>query len=149
MRTILFLVLCAFACVASAQSRPSAYPAQGQTAGQQDVDDQACLAWAKTDTGLDPAAMSTAPVATGPQGERVAGAVRGAAAGAIIGEVANDDSSHGAKIGATAGVLAGGRNARRNQAARQQQAQAAQAQSMDAYWRAWGACMSGKGYTVQ
>jgi hypothetical protein len=150
MRTIFFLALCIVACNATAQSqKPSAYPAQNQSTEQKSADDQACLAWAKTDTGLDPAAMSTPPAATGPQGERLAGAVRGATAGAIIGEVADDDSSHGAKVGATAGVLAGGRAARRNQAARQQQAQAAQAQSMDAYWRAWGACMSGKGYTVQ
>ena len=149
MRTILFLAIAAFALHAAAQTQPSAYPAKGQSAEQKAADDQACHAWAKTDTGIDPAAVSTVPPATGPQGERLAGAARGAAAGAVIGEVANDDSSHGAKVGATAGVLAGGRNARRNQAARTQQAQAAQAQSMDAYWRAWGACMSGKGYTVQ
>jgi hypothetical protein len=149
MRKILFLVLAVLAFGATAQTQPSAYPAKGQSAEQKATDDQACHAWAKTDTGIDPATMSTVPPATGPQGERVAGAMRGAAAGAVIGEVANDDSSHGAKVGATAGVLAGGRNARRNQAARAQQAQAAQAQSMDAYWRAWGACMSGRGYTVQ
>jgi hypothetical protein len=129
--------------------KPSAYPAKGQGAEQKASDDQACQAWAKTDTGLDPATLSATTTATGPQGERLGGAMRGAAAGAVVGEIANGDAGDGAAIGATAGVLAGGRAARRNQAARAQQAQAAQAHSLDAYWRAWGACMAGKGYTVQ
>ena len=130
--------------------KPSAYPAQGQSAERQARDDQACQAWAKQDTGIDPAVVAaTPPPPTGPQGERARGAVRGAAAGAVIGEVANGDASDGAAIGATAGVIAGGRQARRNQAARTQQAQAAQAGSLDTYWRAYSACMSGKGYTVR
>jgi uncharacterized protein YcfJ len=145
------LLALALAPAGVAAQKPSAYPAKGQGAEQKASDDQTCQAWAKTDTGLDPATMSnaTTAAATGPQGERLGGAVRGAAAGAVVGEIANDDAGDGAAIGATAGVLAGGRAARRNQAARTQQAQAAQARSLDAYWRAWGACMAGKGYTVQ
>ena len=132
-------------------AKPSAYPAKGQGAETQAKDDQACQGWAKQDTGIDPAvvAATAPPPPTGPQGERARGAVRGAAAGAVIGEVANGDASDGAAIGATAGVIAGGRQARRNQAARTQQAQAAQAGSLDTYWRAYSACMSGKGYTVR
>jgi uncharacterized protein YcfJ len=152
LQPVLLSLLCvALAPAAAAAQKPSAYPAKGQSAEQKSLDDQACLAWAKTDTGLDPSAATatTTTTPTGPQGERVAGAVRGAAAGAVIGEVANDDASDGAAIGATAGVLAGGRAARRNQAARSQQAQAAQAQSYDTYWRAYGACMTGKGYSVR
>ena len=153
MRLPLFLLACC-AFVAPIQSaiaqKPSAYPAKGQSVELKSTDDAACQAWAKQDTGTDPAVVASAPAqSTGPQGERLRGAVRGAAAGAVIGEVANGGASDGAAIGATAGVLAGGRATRRNEAARTQQAQAAQSQTVDAYWRAWGACMAGKGYTVQ
>ncbi|MET0655182.1 MAG: glycine zipper family protein [Pseudoxanthomonas sp.] len=138
-----------FSGVANAQ-KPSAYPSKGQTAQQQATDDSQCLAWAKQDTGIDPAAVAAAPVATtGPQGERLRGAVRGAAAGAVVGEIVDDDASKGAGVGATAGVLAGGRRARQNQAAQTQQAQAAKSQSIDTYYRAYGACMTGRGYSVK
>lgn len=142
------IVSFAFAVLPAAAQKPSAYPAKGQSAEQKTQDDAACATWAKQDTGIDPAATAAPATATGPQGERARGAVRGAAAGAVIGEVHNGDSSDGAAIGATAGVLAGGRAARRNQAARTQQSQQAQTGAQATYWNAWGACMSGKGYTV-
>ena len=150
MRPTCFLALIlALASAPLAAQKRAAYPAKGQTI-EQTQDDAACSAWAKQDTGIDPAAVAaTPPPATGPQGERLAGAVRGAAAGAVVGEIANDDASDGAKAGAAAGVLAGGHRARRNQAARTQQAQQAQAASVGTYWNAWGACMAGKGYSVQ
>ena len=150
-RQHLIACLALFVAVGSASAQqPSAYPAKGQSAEQKAQDDGACQAWAKTDTGIDPAAVAAAPVATtGPQGERVRGAVRGAAAGAVVGEVANGNANNGAKTGAAVGVVAGGARSRRNQAAQAQQAQSAKTQTIDTYWRAWGACMSGKGYTVQ
>lgn len=129
--------------------KPSAYPAKGQSTQQHGTDDSQCLAWAKQDTGIDPAAVAAAPPPpTGPQGERLRGAARGAVGGAVVGEIVNDDSSKGAAVGATAGVLAGGRRSRQNQAAQTQQAQSKQAQSLDTYYRAYGACMQGRGYTV-
>ena len=92
--------------------------ADDQSAEKKSQDDGSCQAWAKTDTGIEPAAVAAAPVATtGPQGERARGAVRGAAAGAVIGAVAHGDSGRGAATGATAGVIAGGARSRRNQAA--------------------------------
>ena len=153
MRLPLFLLACC-SFVAPIQSanaqKPSAYPAKGQSAELKSTDDAACQAWAKQDTGTDPAVVAASPVkSSGPQGELLRGAVRGAAAGAVIGEIANGGANDGAAIGATAGVLAGGHAARRNEAARTQQAQTAQSQSVDTYWRAWGACMAGRGYTVQ
>lgn len=124
--------------------KPSAYPAKDQSAEQQSTDDAQCLAWAKQNTGIDPAAVAaTPPPPTGPQGERAVGAVRGAAAGALIG-----DSSKSARTGATVGVLAGGRQARKNQAAQAQQAQASKTQAMDTYYRAYRGCMEGRGYIV-
>src|SRR5262245_36413753 len=67
------------------------YPAKGQTAAQQSVDEQECYNWAKGQTGFDPAAPAAppqqasapAPAPTGPTGARVRGAARGAAAGAV------------------------------------------------------------------
>lgn len=130
--------------------KPSTYPAKDQDPQQQATDDAQCQAWAKQDSGIDPAAVAAAPPPpTGTQGERLRGAVRGAAGGAVIGEIIDDDAGKGAAVGATAGVLAGGRRARQKQAAQAQQAQAAQAQSLDTYYRAYGACMQGRGYTVK
>ncbi|QDH70438.1 glycine zipper family protein [Marilutibacter alkalisoli] len=130
--------------------KPSAYPGKGQDAEQQSVDDAQCLAWAKQDTGIDPAAVAATPAPpTGPQGERLRGAVRGAAGGAVIGEIVDDDAGKGAAVGATAGVLAGGRRSRQRQAQQAQQVQAVKAESLDTYYRAYGACMQGRGYTVK
>lgn len=121
--------------------KPSAYPAKGQSAEQKSKDDSQCLTWAKQDTGIDPAAVATTPPPpTGPQGERL----RGAARGAVVGEIVDNKAGEGAAIGA----LAGGRQARKNQAAKAQQTQAGQAQQLDTYYRAYGACMQGRGYTV-
>ena len=142
-----FAVLAAVSTFVWAQ-KPVAYPAKNQDATQQTNDDAQCLAWSKQTTGIDPAA-SAAPPQAGPHGERMAGALRGAAGGAVIGEIADGDSSKGAGIGATAGVLAGGARARRNHAAQTRQAQAAQTQRSDTYYRAYAACMEGRGYTVK
>lgn len=130
--------------------KPSVYPAKGQSAQQQATDDTQCQSWAKQDTGIDPAVVSSAPVApAGPQGERLRGAARGAAGGAVLGEIAHGDSSKGAAVGATVGVMAGGARSRHNQAAQVQQAQAQKAQALDTYYRAYGACMQGRNYTVK
>jgi Glycine zipper len=141
------LMLLAFAAVAA---KPIAYPAKGQNAAQQNKDDGECYVWAKQNTGIDPANVSAAPQETGAAvggGERAQGAVRGAVGGAVIGSIAGD-TGKGAGIGAVVGTMRGGQRARQNQAARNQQAQNQQAQTVDTYYRAYGACMSGRGYTI-
>ena len=45
--------------------------------------------------------------------------------------------------------MRGGREARQNQAARNQQAQAQQQQTVNTYYRAYAACMEGRGYTIR
>jgi hypothetical protein len=45
--------------------------------------------------------------------------------------------------------MVGGHRARQNQAARNESAQQASAQQLDSYNRAYSACMSGRGYTIQ
>ena len=137
------IALISFAlCAPAWAQKPSVYPAKGQSVEQKNTDEGQCIAWAKQDTGIDPAAVANAqPVPTGPQGERL----RGAARGAVVGEIVDDKAGDGAALGA----LAGGRRARMNQAANTQQAEASKAQSLDTYYRAYGACMQGRGYTVK
>ena len=137
---------------AAAQQRPIAYPSKGQSQATQDKDDGECHVWAKNKTGVDPAvtAATPPPQETGPAvggGERLRGAARGALGGAAIGSIGGD-TSKGAGVGAVAGTMAGGHRARQNQAARNESAQQGQAQQMDGYYRAWSACMSGRGYSM-
>jgi hypothetical protein len=134
-------LLAAVVCASAWAQKPSVYPAKGQSPEQKSTDDGQCLAWAKQDTGIDPAVVaSTQPPPPQPQGERL----RGAARGAIVGEIVDDKAGEGAALGA----LAGGRHARMNQAGQAQQAQAQKQQTLDTYYRAYGACMQGRGYTI-
>jgi len=146
------------------------FPAKGQDAGQQAMDEAACYKWSKEQSGYDPA--NPPPVATAAKveapprqatGARARGAVRGAAAGAVVGEIADNDADQGARAGAAAGVVAGGvRNRQAHRAneaqadAANQQAQAAadqanaqRAQLQAAFKKGLGACLEGKGYTVK
>ncbi len=138
---------------AQAQAKPIIYPAKGQSAQQQQKDEGECYAWARSNTGIDPAAVVTAPAPapqTGPAvggGERARGALRGAAVGGII------DGGDGAGKGAAVGVVAGGVRARNNQqsqnAQAQQQSQSQKQGAMDTFYRAQGACLEGRGYTIK
>jgi len=140
---LIAVALVAFATVSVAQ-KPSVYPAKKQTAEQQKKDDGECVAWAKKDTGIDPVAASQpAPQKTGPAvggGERL----KGAAGGAVIGGIAGD-----AGAGAAVGTVVGGAKARQNQKAQNQQAQQAQQGASNTYYKAYAACMEGRGYTVK
>ncbi len=151
-RAVSAVVIAALAQNVAAQSKPIAYPSKGQSPQQQQSDDGACYSWAKSNTGIDPATASTAPPPpSGPAvggGERVGGAARGAAGGAVIGAIAGD-AGKGAAIGAAAGTMAGGARARQNRRAQQANAQAQSQGAMDTYYRAWAACMQGRGYSIQ
>jgi hypothetical protein len=140
---LIAVTLAAFTTVSFAQ-KPSVYPAKKQTAQQQKQDDGECLAWAKKDTGIDPVAASQpAPQKTGPAvggGERL----KGAAGGAVIGGIAGD-----AGAGAAIGTVVGGAKARQNQKAQNQQAQQQQQATLNTYYKAYAACMEGRGYTVK
>ncbi|HET9701605.1 MAG TPA: glycine zipper family protein [Burkholderiales bacterium] len=146
------LVTLSLALVAPLQAQPVIYPAKGQSAQQQQRDDGECYGWAKGNTGIDPAVVAgQAPPPAGAAvggGERVRGAARGAVGGAAIGAIAGD-TGKGAAIGAAAGTMAGGHRARQNQAAQQQGAQQAKQDQINTFYRAYGACMEGRGYTVK
>jgi hypothetical protein len=144
-------MLAALSFGAAAQG-PIAYPAKGQSQARQDKDEGECHVWAKNKSGVDPAAAAAnpAPQETGPAtggGERARGAARGALGGAAIGAITGD-AGKGAGVGAVAGTMAGGHRARQNQANRNAAAQQGQAQQVDSYYRAYSACMSGRGYTM-
>lgn len=128
------------------------YPSQGQSLEQQNKDEGECYAWAKQQTGIDPVAVAGSPApASGPAaggGERVVGAATGALGGAAIGGIAGD-AGEGAAIGAVVGTMAGGRQARKNRQAQQQHAQSAQAEKLQHFNKAFGACLEGRGYVVK
>jgi uncharacterized protein YcfJ len=128
------------------------YPAKGQSAQQQSKDEGECYAWAKQQTGIDPVAVAKQPTKEeGPAvggGERVKGAAGGAVGGLAIGAIAGD-AGKGAAIGAVAGTMVGGHKARKNKAAREQQAEQSKSSTLQHFNKAFGVCMEGRGYTVR
>jgi hypothetical protein len=121
-------------CATTQQPGYYAYPQRGQTAEQLSRDQYECQAWAKQQSGFDPATETTRGAAVG----GVLGALGGAAAGAAIG-AATGSAGRGAAIGAATGgiggIVLGGSGA--------------YAQSKDGYDRAYAACMTGRGYVVR
>src|SRR3954468_24338178 len=153
LKSIMPIAVLAALASAPAVAQQVIYPQKGQSAAQQQKDDAECSAWAKGQTGYDPAQSTqyAAPPPAQHEGERARGAARGAAGGAVIGAIAGD-AGKGAAIGAVGGTMAGGARQRRkqedySQAAGQQQQAAAQKQQQSQ--RAYGACFEGKGYTVK
>jgi hypothetical protein len=154
---VTFVIMVAHGSACAQQSISSSlgvvpYPSKGQSPAQQNKDESACYGWAKQQTGIDPMAVASAPPPpSGPAtggGERVRGAARGAAGGVAVGAIAGD-AGKGAAIGAVVGTMAGGRQARQNQAAQQQQAQAQKGATIQHFNKAFGACMEGRGYVVK
>lgn len=117
------------------------YPQQGQSPEQQQRDQGECHQWAVQQTGFNPGMAP--PPSSGPDGSLIRGGARGAATGAVIGAIAGD-AGKGAAAGAAGGALLGGM--RRRDARRQQEQ--AQAAGQQAYQRAYGACLQGRGYSV-
>lgn len=135
------------------------YPAKGQSAEQTEKDKFECYQWAKGQTGFDPMAPPTASTPPPPTQEPTAstgkGVVGGAATGALIGGIADGDWGKGAAVGAAAGGLFGAHRKRSQQQQNQQaqqswEQQQAQiyAQQRNTYNRAYAACLTGRGYTV-
>ena len=138
------------------------YPSKGQTPQQQAQDEAACTQWAEAQTGLtlsggtvntDSAAKAAQQkTAEATQGAAVAGAAKGAVAGVAIGAIAGDAGT-GAAIGAAAGAMGGRRKKKQAEqqagAAGAQQAQAQSQQMTDTFKKAAGACLQGRGYSVQ
>src|SRR3954447_6466613 len=132
------------------------FPAKDQTKEQQQKDETYCYEWAIKNSGVDPLNMQAVKpdsnAVTGREGEVVVGGAKGAAAGLAIGAIAGD-AGKGAAIGAVVGGLKGRKAAKQGEQAQKQQSQnkadnANQAQ-IDNFTKAYKACLTGKGYTVQ
>jgi hypothetical protein len=145
------------------------FPTAGQDASQQSQDEAACYEWATQNTGNDPFALQKQAQSQAQQTEQAkaqaqqvgkgagaGGAVKGAAVGALVGEIASDDPGKGAAYGAAAGLIAG---RRRGQAAQQQatqqvekqgqQTQAATAEQIENFKKAFSVCLEAKDYMVK
>ena len=133
---------------AVAQGDIMVYPAKGQSNEQLSKDRYECHIWAVQQSGFDPSNAQAYQASPQPQqkGEILRGGARGAAAGAAIGAIAGD-AGKGAAIGATAGGLKRGFQKLDSKKAAQNQA-AVPSPAQDAYNRAIGACLSGRGYSV-
>jgi len=130
------------------------FPAKNQTAEQQQKDEKECYDWAVKNSGVDPLNLKKVePVqAEKTQGGAVSGAANGAAAGAAIGAIAGDAGT-GAGVGAAAGAMSGRRAKKKSAAQQEQKAQSdantANQEQINSYKKAYTACLTGKGYTVQ
>ncbi len=145
------------------------FPAEGQDAPQQSKDEAECYGWAVQNTSNDPFALAKQADQQAQQtaqakqqasqagtGAGARGAVGGAAAGALIGEIASNDPGRGAAYGAAAGLIAGRRRGRQAsaQATQQveqqgQQAQAATAEQIENFKKAFSVCLEAKHYLVK
>lgn len=134
------------------------YPSRGQSAQQEQRDKAQCYTWAVKQSGFDPAnpqvASGPPPPSNPPQGGVFRGAAGGAALGAIGGAIGGN-AGKGAAMGAAMGGLFGGMRRRRwhEQQMYQQQTYMEQQQGQlergrRNFERAFGTCMTGRGYTV-
>ena len=135
------------------------YPTKNQAADQVAKDEGECHAWARQNTGVDPAnpmaGVQVQQAAPPPGGGASAGrgALRGAATAGIIGNIADEDANEYAAAGAIIGGVRGAK-AQKAQAAQAQQQSQAQTQAiaqerMGLFTKAYGACMEARSYTVK
>jgi hypothetical protein len=161
---VLLAAIALFANPASAQSVSAqlglvVYPSNKQDATQVAKDEGECHAWARQNTGVDPAnpmaGVQVQQAAPPPGGGASAGrgALRGAAAAGLIGNIADEDANEFAAVGAVVGGVRGARAQKQQQAQAQQQSQAqnqAIAQErMGLFTKAYSACMESRSYTVK
>src|SRR5580704_1274919 len=148
-----------YAVPAPPPQRVFVYPANGQSPEQTERDRYECHVWAVQQTGVDPSradASAYERVVVQPANPPGSGAVAGAIGGAIIGSIIGGPRNAGAGLligGATAAIVGSAADANAQQQAQQTQAQINQSAAAgrargDAYRRAIGACLQGRGYTV-
>ena len=154
-RLSICIAISTLACAAAAQ-QPIIYPARGQSPERQQTDTAECRSWAQQTTGVDPVAlaqqMANSPPPPSQQGHLFRGAAGGALFGTLIGGAAGGHWGEGAGIGALVGTMGSGMRMRREQQQSEMQQQGMQQQAssqLSTYNRAVGACMTGRGYTVE
>jgi hypothetical protein len=145
------------------------FPASGQAADQQNIEEAECYNWAVNNTGTDPFDLSRQAQQQEQQADRArqdaqkagegsgaAGAVIGAAGGALIGQVVSSDPGRGAAWGAGLGFLGGRASRRQAQAKASQQVESQAASQQRAtqeqitnFKNAFSVCLEAKGYMVR
>jgi hypothetical protein len=146
MRTAIVLMLSATLTItrsAGVGAEMYAYPDKGQSTKQQQRDKRECQEWATQQTGVDP---SKTPAAHPKLGGAAGGAAVGAARGAAEGE-----AGAGAARGAVRSRLLGAIRQRREERQQNSGAEGSESQQgkREDYDRAYGACLTGRGYTVK
>ena len=135
------------------------YPTNGQSAEQTDRDRYECHLWAVQQTGVDPSRSDANPyerVVVQPANPPGSGTAVGAIGGAILGALIAGPRNAGAGLllgGATGAIVGTASDANAQQQANMTQAQINQSMTTgrahaDAYRRALGACLQGRGYTI-
>jgi len=127
------------------------YPKNHQSNTQQLTDESQCYSNAKTQTGYDPNATTTAPA---PKDDKKSGnndVAHGAVRGAVISGATGGDPAAGARRGAMLGSIKAKRQQKQEQEQEQKQADAAKAaqQPLDNFKRSLSACLDARGYSVK
>jgi len=127
------------------------YPKTHQTSTQQLTDESQCYSDAKTQTGYDPNATTTAAK---PQDKKSTEkpVAKGAMRGAVISGATGGDPAAGARRGAMLGSIKEKRQEKQKTEQEQKQADAtktASQQSLDNFKRSMSACLDARGYSVK
>jgi hypothetical protein len=127
------------------------YPRNHQSNTQQLTDESQCYTNAKTQTGYDPNATTTAPA---PKDDKKGGSndvAHSAVRGAVISGATGGDPATGARRGAMLGSIKAKRQQKQDQEQEQKQADAAKAaqQPLDNFKRSLSACLDARGYSVK
>jgi hypothetical protein len=137
------------------------YPARGQSPSEQSRDEYQCHSWAVQQTGFNPMTAQPAyvppPSFQAPQGGLLRGGLLGGAIGAAGGAIGGN-AGKGAAIGAATFGLFGAFRRRAEERREQQEMQAYQQEqaytsarqneARASYDRAYEACLTGRGYSV-
>lgn len=134
MLAVVAVVVMLAGCASSSAPSLAAYPTKGQSPAQQAKDTNECETWAKQESGFDPAVDTAKGAGIG----AALGALGGAATGAAIG-AATGHAGTGAAVGAVAGGVGGAAVGGGYKYTK----------SKEGYDHAFGACMTGRGYSVR
>jgi hypothetical protein len=128
------------------------YPKNKQSSTQQLTDESQCYSNAKTQTGFDPNATTTASAAKkqDPKGGDKP-AAQGAVRGAVISGATGGDPAAGARRGAILGGIKAKRKEKQetDQADKQADAAKTASQPLDNFKRSLSACLDSRGYSVK
>jgi hypothetical protein len=127
------------------------YPKSHQTSSQQLTDESQCYSDAKTQTGYDPNATTTA-TKTDDKKSGDKPVAKGAVRGAVISGATGGDAAAGARRGAMLGSIKAKREDKKETEQADKQADAAKTasqQSLDNFKRSLSACLDSRGYSVK